>query len=121
MGQTEEFRQRLLPIEAWTSLLGEPISQNGPWGQGLYGPVKRGDCGVPWVTLMSSFARFEMEILHKTPSQEHQKARSKEKKKEGALPLLGQAGRPKRLLAPLQSTGTHLAKVLDFLPLPPRS
>lgn len=95
MGQTEEFRQRLLPIEAWTSLLGEPISQNGPWGQGLYGPVKRGDCGVPWVTLMSSFARFEMEILHKTPSQEHQKARSKEKKKEGALPLLGQVGRDK--------------------------
>lgn len=95
MGQTEEFRQRLLPIEAWTSLLGEPISQNGPWGQGLYGPVKRGDCGVPWVTLMSSFARFEMESMRKTPPQEHHKAWSKEKKKEGALPLLGQVGRDK--------------------------
>lgn len=36
-----------------------------------------------------------MESMHKTPPQEHHKARSKDKKKEGALPLLGQVGRRK--------------------------
>ncbi|XP_066841432.1 uncharacterized protein [Anser cygnoides] len=41
------------------------------------------------------FPEFEMESMRKTPPQEHYKAWSKEKKKEGALPLLSQAGRDK--------------------------
>ncbi|XP_035428140.2 uncharacterized protein LOC118261418 [Cygnus atratus] len=41
------------------------------------------------------FPEFEMESMHKTPAQDHQKAWSKDKKKEGALPLLGQVGRRK--------------------------
>lgn len=36
----EELRQRLLPIEGWASLLGDPIPQDSPWGWVLYGNVK---------------------------------------------------------------------------------
>lgn len=54
----------------------------------------------PGVTLRSSFARFEMESMPKKTPQEHSK-----EKKEGAFPLLGQAGGRKAAAGSLRRDG----------------